>query len=47
MPSLSYKAHFPRTDVISLYHMLSFHEMKPFIWMLKKTDHEISFLEVS
>ena len=34
-PSLCNKAHFPRTDVISLFHMLSFHEMKPFIWMLK------------
>ena len=34
-PSLCNKAPFPRTDVISLYHMLSFHEMKPFIWMLK------------
>ena len=37
------KAQFPRTDVISLYHMLSIYEMKPFIWMLRKTDYEINF----
>ena len=42
-PSLCNKAHFPRTDVISLYHMPSFREMKPFIWMLKKTYHDIIF----
>ena len=41
------KAQFLRTYVINLYHMLSLYEMKPFIWTLRRTDHEINFLEVS
>ena len=34
------KAQFLRTYVISLYHMLSLYEVKPFIWMLRRTDQE-------
>ena len=37
------KAQFLRTYVISLYHMLSLYEVKPFIWTLRRTDHEINF----
>ena len=37
------KAQFLRTYVISLYHMLSLCEVKPFIWTLRGTDHDINF----
>ena len=40
------KAQFLRTYVISLYHMLSLYEVKPFIWTLRRTDHEIIFRSV-
>ena len=37
------KAQFLRTNVIRLYHMLSLYEVKPSIWTLRRTDHEINF----